>query len=477
MAENGKATKKLQSASVPHVLVIPFPSQGHLLPLLDLVYHLSMRRVSLTIAVTPANLPLLSPLLAKSPPNSVETIVLPFPSHPSVPPGVENAKDLPSLPHFHSFMHTLVGLMDPLLSWARSHPKPVSAIISDSFLGWTQNLAAELDIPRIVFSSNGLLFTAVSHYLWLRMPRRPDPTDDNYPVSFEEVANSPVYPWRHLSWLYRTYVEGDPDCEFIKENFLLNLKSEFVVSNSFEALEGEEFRQSVQTLGFKQAWSVGPLAPTTGASDRGGTASMSAGEVMTWLDGCPDGSVLYICFGTQVDLSTEQGAALAAALELSGVRFIWVNKGASAVPNGFEKRTADRGRVIGGWAPQLAILNHAAVGWFLTHCGWNSVLEAITAGVAMLTWPMAADQFCNARLLIESAKVAVPAVEGMKTIPDAKELGGILRNTIGEGGKEIRQRAKELSTKAVEAVREGGSSWRELEDVVEEIYKISSKVH
>lgn len=104
------------------------------------------------------------------------------------------------------------------------------------------------------------------------------------------------------------------------------------------------------------------------------------------------------------------------------------------------------------------------------------MLEAITAGVAMLTWPTTADQFCNARLLTESAKVAVPAVEGMMTVPDAKELGGILREMVGGGGEEVRERAKELSTKAIEAVQEGGSSWRELEDLVEEIYKISNIV-
>lgn len=141
-------------------------------------------------------------------------------------------------------------------------------------------------------------------------------------------------------------MEGDPDSEFIKENFLLNLKSEFVVSNSFKALEGEEFRRSVQTLGFKQAWSVGPLAPTTGANDRGGVASMSTGEVMTWLDGCPDGSVAYVCFGTQMELSGEQVAALAGALALSGVRFVWVIKGTVVVPDGFEERTAERGNFL-----------------------------------------------------------------------------------------------------------------------------------
>lgn len=63
---------------------------------------------------------------------------------------------------------------------------------------------------------------------------------------------------------------------------------------------------------------------------------------------------------------------------------------------------AGRGLVVRGWAPQVAILNHGSVVALLTHCGWNSIMEALMADVLMLTWPMGADNFSNARLFFFS---------------------------------------------------------------------------
>nr|DAD31562.1 TPA_asm: hypothetical protein HUJ06_010413 [Nelumbo nucifera] len=70
-----------------------------------------------------------------------------------------------------------------------------------------------------------------------------------------------------------------------------------------------------------------------------------------------------------------------------------------------------RGLVIRGWAPQVLILRHRAVGLYLTHCGWNSVLEALVAGVPMLVWPIGADQFPNAKLLVDQMGMIVKVCE------------------------------------------------------------------
>lgn len=64
------------------------------------------------------------------------------------------------------------------------------------------------------------------------------------------------------------------------------------------------------------------------------------------------------------------------------------------------ERVDGRGKLIHGWAPQEKILAHASVGGFLSHCGWNSTLEALWAGKPIAAWPLAVEQRLNARLLL-----------------------------------------------------------------------------
>ncbi|XP_038977242.1 UDP-glycosyltransferase 89B2-like [Phoenix dactylifera] len=452
-----------------HVLVIPYPAQGHMLSLLDLAHLLSSRaRLAVTVAVTTKNRPLLDPLLSRSP--DVVPLVLPFPDYPALPPGLENSKDLrPAF--FRHLIHALAGLREPLLRWARSTPHPPIAIISDMFLGWTTDLAAELGVPRLVFSPSGALAVAITNVLWRRMPQRSNLDDHDCPISFPEIPGSPVFPWRHLSMLYRTYKQGDPISEFIKEGLLSNNTSWGFVFNTFSDLEMVYLDRLRKDLGNPRVWAVGPLAQPDGPAERGGVSSAVAGEIMEWLDGCPEDSVVLVCFGSQKVLAPPQ----AAGLERSGARFVWCARGATAVPVGFEGRVAGRGLVVREWAPQVAILGHPAVAAFLTHCGWNSVLEAVAAGVAVLTWPMGADQFANAKLVVEEAGVGVALCDGGDAVPDPDEVARVVAESLGQSGKELSNRAKELSRKALAAVKKGGNSFKELDEMVAELSKLRVK--
>lgn len=170
-------------------------------------------------------------------------------------------------------------------------------------------------------------------------------------------------------------------------------------------------------------------------------------------------------------LRQEQASAVAAALEESGVRFVWTAKeggpATSAVPDGFEERTRGRGLVIRGWAPQARVLSHGSVGSFLTHCGWNSVLEAVAAGVTMLMWPMEADQFYNANLL-EGARVGRRVCEGRDGVPRTDLLSRALGDSVRNSGEE-RRMAEELRKKALEAVEKDGSSRRDVGVLVDSL--------
>ncbi|KAL6644620.1 hypothetical protein ACP70R_016228 [Stipagrostis hirtigluma subsp. patula] len=449
------------------VLVVPYPAQGHMLPLLDLAALLAARGLEVTVAVTPGNAPLLAPLVESWP--AVGTVTLPFPSTPLLPVGCgENTKDLPG--HlFRPFMASLAALRAPLLDWckAQSSRRRVTAVVSDFFTGWTRPLAAELGVPHVTFSPSCALHLAMSHSLWRHLPRRRRADDADETATFPEIPGSPSFPWRQLSWLFRQHVAGDEVSEAIRQLFLWNLDSACFVVNSFAALEAAYVERPLPDLMAKRVLAVGPLSDAVGpCGDRGGKPAVPPANVAAWLDAFADGSVVYVSFGTQHALSPAQAACVADALAGSSAAFVWAVRSGTAVPEGFEAATASRGAVIRGWAPQVEILRHRAVGWFLTHCGWNSVLEAAAAGVAMLTWPMGADQFTDAWLL-EQAGVAVPVAEGAETVPDAGRMASTIASAIGKEGSAVRERAMELGRKAAAAVAEGGSSRRDLDELVQ----------
>ncbi|KAF8670551.1 hypothetical protein HU200_050577 [Digitaria exilis] len=151
------------------------------------------------------------------------------------------------------------------------------------------------------------------------------------------------------------------------------------------------------------AYTVGPLVRRSSGSDENGGAA--AATCLEWLDHQPAGSVVYVSFGSGGSLSVEQMAELAAGLEISGHRFLWVVRAPSLkgpysmamkshddgqdkqqdplvwLPNGFIERTSSRGLVVAVWAPQVCMLSRPATAASVSHCGWNLAQESMAAGV------------------------------------------------------------------------------------------------
>lgn len=146
-----------------------------------------------------------------------------------------------------------------------------------------------------------------------------------------------------------------------------------------------------------------------------------------------------------------------------------------AVPEGLEERVEDRARVVRDWAPQVEILQHTVVGAFVTHCGWNSMLEGIAAGAVLLTWPMKADQFIDARLVVDVHGAAVSVAEGEGTVPDPGALARVFADAVdGTKWAGVRAKASALAAAAAEAVEEGGSSWLDLERMLKELESVTT---
>ncbi|GLT76550.1 hypothetical protein SLA2020_482030 [Shorea laevis] len=462
------------SGTGAHILVYPYPTSGHIIPLLDLTHRFITRGLTVTVLVTPNNLSLLDPLFSRHHSSSIQSLVLPGPAPTN------------SAAPYHRLFAMMSCLRDlhysAILQWFQSHPSPPVAIISDFFLGWTQNLASELGIKRVLFSPSGAFGYSVEEATWNALPKKKtdDDTDnENYIITFQTLPNPPKFAWYQICHPYRNTKEGDPDREFFRSNSLSNMTSWGRVYNTFSELERLYIDHAKNQIGQDRVWAVGPLLPqeddVADLANRGGSSTVQCSELMTWLDGRKEHSVVYVCFGSRQVLTREQMDALAAALEKSGVHFVWcvtypsgrpTSSDDGVIPDGFEDRVAGRGFLIKGWAPQVAILRHGAVGAFLTHCGWNSTLEGISAGVVMLTWPMSADQFSNAQLLVDQLGVGIRVGESTQIIPDSTQLARILTESVQEGRPE-RSQVEKLSEAAASAVMKGGSSEKDLDAFVE----------
>ncbi|KAA8539974.1 hypothetical protein F0562_026666 [Nyssa sinensis] len=260
-------------------------------------------------------------------------------------------------------------------------------------------------------------------------------------------------------------------------------KAAGIIVNTFESLEPRAIKAILDGLCVPNEptppiYCIGPLIA---ANDRTG-----GDECLTWLDSQPSGSVVFLCFGSLGLFSKEQLNEIAVGLERSGQRFLWVVRSPPSedhtrrflappepdldllLPNGFLERTKNRGLVVKSWAPQVAVLNHDSVGGFVTHCGWNSALEAVCAGVPMVAWPLYAEQRFNRVILVEEMKLALPMVESENGFVKAAEVEKRVKELMeSEEGNSIRKRILNMKEAAKAAVSDGGSSRVALAKLVE----------
>jgi len=240
-------------------------------------------------------------------------------------------------------------------------------------------------------------------------------------------------------------------------------RTDAVIINTVEDLDPTGLSMVRRALG--DVVPVFPVGPLVRDSDETTTTTH---DVLGWLDTQRPASVLYISFGSQNALRPKQMAALADALESTGRPFVWAVRAAGAGEppyvewTGFEERARaqNRGLVLRGWAPQVSILAHGSTGGFLSHCGWNSVLESLTRGVPILGWPVSAEQFYNATMLEEVWGVCVEVARGNQLDSPAVEsskLGQAVEAVMGDATS-IRRRVLEVQELLKGAWAEDGGS-------------------
>ncbi|KAJ6838574.1 scopoletin glucosyltransferase-like [Iris pallida] len=451
------------------MLFFPLMAPGHILPTLDMAKHFAMRGVKATILTTPANAPLVQPFLARAN-RSLAAYpmclrLIPFPSDTGLPEGCENLSSIPFRDRttlVFKFFNAVSRLREQF-DWVLRELLP-DYVVTDGYFPWTYDAAAELGIPRLVF--HGVSFFS----LCLNDSVHRNRLLESHPADAEALV-IPGLP--HRIEMLRSQLPRSESEE-------ADSKSYGVVVNSFYELEPDYARHYREVVG-RRAWHIGPVA----LCNRDDDADKSARgyDCLRWLDGKSAGSVLYVCFGSMGDFRAAQLRELALGLEACGHPFVWVARSEGGddewVPKGgFEERVEGRGLVIRGWAPQILILNHPSVGGFVTHCGWNSILEGVSAGLPLVTWPLFAEQFYNERLIVDVLGIGVSV--GVKEYSVKPEERGVVEaETIrkaadevmgsGDGAQEKRRRARELGEMARRAVEKGGSSYKDMSNLIEEL--------
>ncbi|KAI9182162.1 hypothetical protein LWI28_022682 [Acer negundo] len=473
-----------------HVFFFPFMSHGHMIPTADMAKLFATSGVKTSIITTPVNAPLFSKIIQRSNDLGIDMDlkIIKFPyAEAGLPEGCENvdaitnADPTTSMEMTIKFFKATAMLQEPLEQLLREF-KP-DCLVAGMFFPWATDVAAKFGIPRLVFHGTCFFSLCTSACLSMYEPQKQVSSDSELFV-VPDLPGDIKLTRNQLP----DYMKSNGETDFtkmLKHMKEAELKSFGVVVNSFYELE-PAFADYYRNVLGKRAWHIGPLSLCNeDKASRGKQASIDGNECLKWLNSKKPNSVVYICFGSIANFNSDQLMEIAMGLEASGQDFIWVVRKDKKdedgneedwLPEGFEKRIEGKGLIIRGWAPQVLILEHEAVGGFVTHCGWNSTLEGIsTAGVPMVTWPVFAEQFYNEKLVTEVLKIGVSVgvqqwsrLEGDFVKREAIEKA-VKEITVGDRAGEMRSRAKALGEMARRAVEKEGSSYCDLSALIDEL--------
>ncbi|GLT91290.1 hypothetical protein SLE2022_091850 [Rubroshorea leprosula] len=481
------------------IWVVPFFGQGHLFPCLELCKQFTSRNCKANFII--------SSNLSSSIPSSFRQHSLcevsELPSAPPAPPEPGSNNPL----HHHRKQHAEIaqGIEKLLSDRSENGSLPVCVVI-DVMIGWMGEIFNKFGISTIEFFTSGACSSALEHAMWKAHPLDVKPGEtrllpglpDEMGLTVSDLKRRPHGPpggrggpggpepgfppgppgapgsgfpagppgaARPRRWGPPKPGDQPPWMEEVEDSIALLI-------NTCDDLERPFIEYLANQIG-KPVWGVGPLLPEqfwksakSLLHDReirsNRQSSVTEDEVIEWLDSKPQGSVLYVSFGSEVGPTMQEHPQLADALESSERPFIWVIQPGSGregpprhflgdqpddgyFPHGLDQKVGKRGLIIKGWAPQLLILSHPSTGGFLSHCGWNSTVEAIGRGIPFLAWPLRGDQYCNAKLVVQHLRVGYMISDDMSQSVKKDDIINGIEMLMGD--EEMKKRAATLSSK------------------------------
>ncbi|EXC17293.1 UDP-glucose flavonoid 3-O-glucosyltransferase 7 [Morus notabilis] len=471
-----------------HIFFFPYLAHGRTIPALDIANLFASRGFKTTIILTPVNASIYAKTIERSRNLGLQirVLLIKFPAEEfRLPKGCEIARLATTNEMLATFHTATIRLEHPLEQLIAEH-RP-DCLVADSLFTWATRVAARFGITRLEFDGTNFFSMCASMSMNKYQPHK-KVSSESEPFVIPNLPHEIKLTRDQLPFFMKQDSDQVPKREDQAEES--ELASYGVIVNSFYELERDYADHYRRVLG-RKAWHIGPTClfykDEEGKAQRGDESfNTDKHECLTWLDSKEPNSVVYVCFGSVVNFSDAQLMEIALGLEASGKQFILVVRKARPegsrkeewLPEGFEKRVEGRGLIIRNWAPQVLILEHEAVGGIVTHCGWNSILEGICAGVPMVTWPVMADQFYNEKLVVQILRIGV----GVGAKKWARFVGDNVRREAlekalnqlmeGEEAEKMRSRAKVLAGKASKAFEKGGSSFSDFNALIEELLKL-----
>lgn len=369
---------------------------------------------------------------------------------------------------------------------SRSSPDsvPLAGLVLDFFCLPMIDVANQLGLPSYLYFTSGAGFLGLMLSLPTRHSQIGTEFEDSDPDLELRSFVNPV-PVRVLPEAVSDKHGGYAAYIKVAQRFR---EARGIIVNTFSELEP----YAVESFADGQTppvYTVGPVLDLGGQA-HAGSDRVDRSKIMGWLDAQPKLSVVFLCFGSIGAFDAPQVREIALGLERSGHRFLWALRlpgpdgklGGSSdgselseiLPEGFLDRIGERGMIC-GWAPQMEVLAHKAIGGFVSHCGWNSILESIWNSVPMATWPMYAEQQLNAFGLVKELGLAVELRLDYRQsggeVVVAEEIDGAIR-CVMEHDSMVRKKVKEMGEMSRRAVMDGGSSSNSLGRLIADIIPI-----
>ncbi|TYI34957.1 hypothetical protein ES332_A03G044100v1 [Gossypium tomentosum] len=464
-----------ESSQKSHVIFIPYPLQGHVIPSVNLAIKLASKGFTITFINTHA----VHHQTAKAHPDIGSDIFAKVREsgldirYATVSDGlpVEFDRSLNHDQFMASLLHEFSAHVDEVVSRIVGSGEKVHCLIADTFFVWPSKIAKKFGLLYVSYwTEPALVFTLYYHLDLLRENGHFGQQECREDTIKYIPGVEAVEPRDMMSYLQDT--DTTSVCHQIIFNAFQDAKNaDFVLCNTVQDLELGTISALHAKVPF---YAIGPIFPPGFTKSNVATSLWSESDCSQWLDKKPHGSVLYASFGSYAHVKKSELIEIAKGLALSKVSFLWVlrpdivsSDDTDPLPVGFKEEVKDRSMII-PWCCQNAVLAHPATGGFLTHCGWNSILESTWCGVPLLCFPLLTDQFTNRKLVVDDWKMGIN-LSNKRPITKEEVSDNVNCLMSWKSGDEYRVKVKEVRKSLENALAPNGSSGTNLDLFIKQL--------